>query len=140
VAYNGRNINRYQQILDANFTFFLSTGDVNNGLPAQWGQAEEIDYNRKMFDKSYTGPNACKSIVMDVRIEDGIQWQSIVQESGETWYTCTVNYDFRIDVVPDKTFINNPGAKAQYTVRNAGTDAKPHWQLVEMRDLGDPSS
>ena len=47
-------------------------------------------------------------------------------------------YDFQIDVEPDMTYINNPGAKAQFTIRNAGTEEAPLWKLVEFRDLGDP--
>ena len=59
--------------------------------------------------------------------------------SDETWYTATLYMDFKVDVEGDLTYISNPGTKAQFTVRNAGTDLAPHWQLVEMRDLGAPS-
>jgi len=29
------------------------------------------------------------------------------------------------------------GAKGEFTVRNAGTDAEPRWRLVEFRDLAE---
>jgi hypothetical protein len=47
-----------------------------------------------------------------------------------------VFYEFKFDMEPDDTYIAVPGARAQFTVRNTGTEDAPLWKLVEMRDLG----
>jgi hypothetical protein len=47
-----------------------------------------------------------------------------------------VFYDFSIEVEPDTKYIPFAGAKAQFTVRNAGTEANKNFKLVEFRDLG----
>lgn len=139
VAYNKRNINYYQGVLDPNFTFFLSTGDVNNGLPVSWNRPDEIDVNTKLFDQNNT-TLPCQSIYMDIRTEDGISWIEVIPESAptETWYQTTLYYDFKFEISPN-TYIPLTGAKAVFTVRDAGPygEYAHHWQLVEFRDLGD---
>jgi len=143
LAYTRRHINQYNRILDANFTFFLTPGDVGGGLPENWGRADELKYNTDLLnaqlDENSPFPR-CKSIQMDVQWEKGLQWVEITPGSApdETWYTATVFYDFKFEMEPDNTYINNPGAKGQFTVRDAGPfEGKPsHWQLVEFRDLG----
>ena len=136
LAYNKRNITKYDELLDDNFTFVLSPGDVDAGLPPQWGRAEELQYNRDLFDVNYAGQGRCKSILLDVVWEDSLVWQAETMPSapGETWYTATAYYRFKFEFEPDITFVNLSGAKAEFVVRNAGTDAAPHWQLVEMYD------
>lgn len=135
-AYNKRRITTYDKVLDANFTFYLAPGDVVGSMPDSWSRVDELDLNTKLFDKNYaTLP--CQSIYMDIKVEDGLTWVEIIPSSAptETWYQTTVFYNFRFDISPN-TFIPNTGSKATFTVRNAGTDEKPHWQLVEMSDLG----
>ncbi|MDH4038545.1 MAG: hypothetical protein OEX18_13785 [Candidatus Krumholzibacteria bacterium] len=140
-SYNDRNMTEYERILDDNFTFFLSDGDVNGGLPVQWGRRDELDANTNLFSRTVP-PGAtwplCTSIQMDVQFEAGLQWVEVIPDAApdETWYTTTCFYDFQIEVEPDTKYIPYPGAKAQFTVRNAGTDSNPRWQLVEWRDLG----
>jgi hypothetical protein len=144
LAYTKRNIQKYDQLLDENFTFFLSTGDVGNDLPAQWDRTVEITANTNLFVADPPGElPRCKDIEMDVQWEDSegqpiLAWIEITTPGGEKWYTTTVFYDFRFEVEPDMTYINNGGAKAQFTIRNAGTEDAPVWKLVEFRDLGDP--
>ena len=138
-AYNKRRIDWYAGVLDADFTFFLSTGDVNNGLPASWDRAEEIAIHTNLFDKNYT-TLPCQSIFMDVRTEDGISWVESDSPSnpGEKWYTTTLYYDFKFEISPN-TYIPLTGAKASFAVRDAGPSGSyaHHWQLVEMHDHGD---
>jgi hypothetical protein len=138
-SYNNRNITEYEKILDDNFTFFLAAGDVGGGLPVQWDRAEELDANTHLFSRT-PDPNwpLCTSIDMNLQIPDDPQWLEIIPSAApdEVWQTTTLFYDFQIEVAPDTKYIPVPGAKAQFTVRNAGTDAKPHWQLIEWRDLG----
>ena len=135
-AYNKRRIDWYNGVLDQNFTFYLAPGDVVGNMPDSWNRADEIDLNTRLFDRNYT-TLPCQSIYMDIRLEDGLSWVELTPESAptETWYQITLYYDFKFDISPN-TFIPNTGSKAVFTVRNAGTDEAPHWQLVEMRDLG----
>ena len=141
-AYNQRNITRFEEILDNGFTFFLSEADViSGGLPVQWDRSQEVDVTTHLFSRDEDPQGRwplCTSVQMDVLFENGVQWLDVVPPSApsETWSTTTVFYDFQIEVKPDTKFIPVPGAKAQFFVRNAGTDTNPKWQLVEWRDLG----
>lgn len=139
-AYNKRRIDWYAGVLDVNFTFYLSAADVNHGLPASWGRADEIDIHAKMFDINSSMP--VQSIYMDIRTEDGLSWveSDSPLNPAEKWYTTTLYYDFKFEISPN-TYIPVTGAKASFTVRDAGAYNKyaHHWQLVEMHDLGDGS-
>lgn len=140
-AYNDRDIASYEAALDDSFTFYFTPGDVGGGLPSQWGRQDDVDANRNLFDVNYVDPDglqgACTNIWMDlIYNETGVEWQVVPQDNGETWYTTTVFYNFQFDIGDDFHLISNPGAKAQFTVRNAGTDVDPDWQLVKLRDLG----
>jgi hypothetical protein len=139
LAYNKRRIDWYQKVLDQNFTFFIWTGDVNGGPSTIWNRADEVDINTKLFDQNNT-ELPCQSIFMDIRTEDGLSWIEVTPESAptETWYQTTLFYDFKFEISPN-TYIPLTGAKAVFTVRDAGTfgEYDHHWQLVEMSDLGD---
>lgn len=143
-AYNERNSGRYEQILDDGFKNFLSDGDVNNGLPEQWDLAQEKTVTRNLFSKTQVGDlPLVKSINMDLLYENGVTWTEVVPTSAptETWYSASVYYSFQIlvhyDQIDEDIVYYPPGSsKAQITVRNAGTDSKPDWKLVEFRDLG----
>ncbi len=146
LAYTKRNLDKYDQLLDNDFTFFLSSGDVGGGLPDSWDRNTEVQANTNLFstDQPPAPLKRCISIVMNVQWEDdqgkpNLAWIEFTPpNSSETWYTTTVKYDFKIDVEGDLTYINNPGSQAQFTVRDAGPvgDLPHHWQLVEFRDLG----
>ena len=144
LAINQRRLDRYNELLDENFTFFLASSDVGGGLPAQWDRTVEINANTNLFASDPPDPlPRCKDIDLDIHWEDAegkpvVTWIEITTPGGETRYTTTVFYDFQVDVEPDLTYINNPGSKAQFTVRNAGTEEVPLWKLVEMHDLGGP--
>lgn len=134
-AYNKRRIDWYNAVLDQNFIFYLAPRDVVGNMPDSWNRADEIDLNTRLFDRNYT-TLPCQSIFMDIRSEEGLSWTEVIPESAptETWYQTTLFYNFRFDISPN-TFIPNTGAKAVFTVRNAGTAEDPHWTLVEMSDL-----
>ena len=140
LAYNQRNITQYDRLLDTNFTFFLSPGDVNGGLPAQWGRAEELQYASDLLDRNYPGPSLrCTGVLVNILWEEGLTWSELTPTSApdETWYTTTVYYGFKFEFEPNYTYIDSPGAKVRFTVRNAGTAEAPHWQLVEWYDLSE---
>jgi hypothetical protein len=139
LAYNQRQVQWYNGLLDQNFTFFLSTHDVGGGAPASWGRETEISVHTNLFDKNFVGPAPpCQSIKMDLNL-DALQWTEVSPESApaETWYTTTVYYHFTFQIAPN-TFVSDNGTRATFTVRDAGPSGNyaHHWQLVEMRDLG----
>ncbi len=141
LAYNQRNIAQYEKLLDDNFTFFATPGDVKGGLPDHWERADEVLYNSRLFDKDYPGPYRCRKIDIDLAFETGVTWTATAAPPafpGETWYTTTVYYNFDIDVEPDKQYGAPANSRLEITVRNAGTADAPQWRLVEMHDLNPP--
>ena len=150
-AYNERNESKYEDVLDEGFVNFLSDGDANNGLPAQWDRQTEVTSINNLFSKTQVpDPNRpghllplVQMIEMDVQYEAGVTWVPVTPMSAptETWYTTTAYYFFQITVLPEGatenlTFYPDLNSKVQVTVRNNGTDSKPVWKIVEFRDLG----
>ena len=142
-AYQTRRPDVYDELLNADFTFFFSPGDVGSGIPESWGRTEELEATTRLFNSNQQSvPPAdpvCRSIRLDVVFEeDAINWVEFEPEAfpGESWYSTTVFYTFTFEMEPNTTYIAQNGAKAQFTVRNTGTEQNPHWELVEFRDLG----
>ena len=147
LAISRRNLQRYEELLDDNFTFYLANSDVLGGLPESWDREIEIHANANLFSTEQP-PAPMKHVLslhMDIQWEDdrgkpNVAWIELTPpNSSETWYTTTVFFNFQVDVEGDLTYISNPGTQAQFTVRNAGTEEGPVWKLVEMRDLGSSS-
>ena len=141
-AYNDRNIRKYDELLDDNFTFFLYHGDVWGDIPPSWDRATEVLYTSRLFDPNYAGDFQCKSITMDLLFDpNNVIWTDVTpdqnQYPGETWKAAVIYYSFRCDMVPDTQLESVAGARGRFTIRNAGTAQAPKWRLVEMDDLGD---
>ena len=143
LSYNERVVGQVDTLLDDNFTFFFSPGDVGGNIPADWGRAEELGATSLLFDPGLNDPSypTCRSIRMDLHFESGVTWDDTIPPAfpTETWYTTTVYYEFTFEMNPDMTYIAVPGSQAQLTVRNAGTDDAAHWRLVEWRDVASNS-
>jgi hypothetical protein len=139
LAYSRQKITPYRELLDPNFTFFFSPGDVGGNIPEQWGYPDETRVADLLFNTSLDDPlyPTCRSIRMDLKFESGVQWVDVIPEDypTETWYTTTVYYEFTFEMNPDMTYIAVPGSLAEFTVRNTGTDAAPLYKLIEWRDL-----
>jgi len=139
-AYKVRDRNTYDELLDEQFTFFFSQGDVDEGLPVQWGRPDELGATNDLFISNSqpvpVGPE-CRSIRLDLLLTN-IQWVEIIPDGypDETWFSTTIFYTFTFEMAPDQTYVAETGAKAVFTVRNVGTEAAPLWKLVEFRDLG----
>jgi hypothetical protein len=141
-ACNDRHVTLYSKVLDADFTFYFAPGDVGGRVPPDWGRAEEMDAVGRMFkDSGSPGYPRVTSLSMDIDFETTIQWVEVIPASGaqESWFSATCFYDMVMAVSTGDDYITVPGTKAQFTVRNAGTEAEPKWRLVEMRDLGAPT-
>jgi hypothetical protein len=139
LAYSKHNVTAYNQLLDDDFTFFLSPGDVGGNIPEQWDRTEELRVATLLFDFTLEQPPypTCFSIRMDLKFESGVQWVDVYPEAfpTETWQMTTIYYEFDIKMKPDLTYIAVPGSQARLTVRNTGTEADPVWKLVEWQDL-----
>lgn len=139
-AYNKRRIDWLDSALDPGFTFYMSPGDVFSGYPELWDRSTAIGMNTRLFDKNYA-PLPCESIYMDFRTEEGVTWSEFNPPSApsETWYKASVYYDYKFKIASNYTYIPLTGARAEFTIRDAGPRGKyaHHWQLVEMNDLGD---
>lgn len=142
LSYNKRNLTRFDEVLDSDFTFYFWPGDVGGSIPEQWGRAEEIAVTTLLFDPTLSDPRypTCRSIRMNLDFENGLEWVEVVPEDfpDQTWYKATVPYDFTFEMKPDIIFIAR-GPSAEFTVRNVGTVDEPRWDLVEWRDLGSNS-
>jgi hypothetical protein len=139
-AYDNRLTNVYDELLDLDFTFFFSEGDVASGeVPVQWPRTDELGATNDLFisNNQQVGGPECRSIRMDLTL-DNLQWVEIIPEDypDETWYMTPINYEFTFEMAPDDTYNSEPGAKGQFTVRNIGTVEAPLWKLIEWRDLG----
>lgn len=139
VAYNARRIDWYEDVLDADFRFYPSRPDALSGMPHSWDRAADVVIHTKLFDKNYP-LLPCQTCVVDILTQEGHAWTEFVPPSAptETWYRTSLYYDFRFDI-GGATHIPMTGARAEFTVRNAGTSEAPHWQLVEMHDLANAS-
>lgn len=142
-AYQTRRPDVYDELLNADFTFYFSPGDVGGGSPETFDRTEELDATTRLFNSNQqSDPPAdpvCSSIRLDLVFdEDTLYWIEVEPEAfpGELWYTTTVFYMFTFEMEPNTTYIAQNGAKAQFTIRNTGTEENPHWELVEFRDLG----
>lgn len=141
-SYKTRRTDIYDELLDDNFTFYFSPGDVGEGTPETFNRSEENDATGRLFTSNeQTTPEdpVCRSMRLDLVFEkDNLNWVEVIPENfpDEKWYTTTVFYTFTFEIEPNTTYIAQNGAKAQFTVRNTGTEQAPHWELVEFRDLG----
>jgi hypothetical protein len=142
-AYTRRSTDTYKALLNEDFTFFFAPGDVGGEIPAQWDRNLEEGATERLFgSNSQTEPPRdpiCRSIRLDLQYDpDTMQWIEQIPEDfpSETWWMTTVFYTFTFEMDPSDTYIAQPGARAQFTVRNTGTDQAPRWELVEFRDLG----
>jgi hypothetical protein len=142
-AYARRRVDVYDELLNSDFTFFFAAGDVGGEIPAQWDRVDELSATARLFNSNTQSepPSdpVCRSIRMALQFDkDTMQWVEVAPEDypTEMWYMTTVFYTFTFEMEPDNTYIAHPGAKAEFTVRNTGTDQDPHWELVGFRDLG----
>jgi hypothetical protein len=140
-AYNDRNINRYDELLDDDFVFYFSDEDVLNGFPHYWSRAAEINANKNMFDPNYSNPNQQPVQDLDLILTypgGDDQWTPFdapdqVKYPGETWYTKTVTYNLTLTLPGDFQYISH-NKQADFTLRAATKDSKQYWKIVVWRD------
>jgi len=142
-AYNDRNIKRYDELLDADFIFYFSAADIQNGVvdADYWSRAAEINANKNMFDPNYSNPT--QEPVQDIDLSliypaGDDQWTQVTPEDqvkypGETWYQKIVTYNLTVQLSGDFQY-QGLNKQAQFTVRAATVDSKQVWRIVVWRD------
>lgn len=142
-AYNERNLERYDELLDADFVFFFSNTDVTNGnvLVDQWARAREIGANRNLFDPTFSKPGLEPASDIDCTLtyaagED--KWVQVtpadqIKYPDETWYEKIVTYSLTVKS-GDRDFVGN-NIQASFTVRWAKDQTgKEYWRIIIWRD------
>ena len=143
LAYNDRNINRYDELLDDDFVFYFSEYDFQNGVVTveYWRRAAEINANKNLFDPNYTNPLQDPVQDMDLSLAypaGDDQWTPVpapdqVRFPGETWYRKTVTYSLTVKMPGDFQYICDD-KQADFVVRVATEDSEEYWQIVLWSD------
>jgi hypothetical protein len=139
-SYLWRNADEYTRILDADhYRFFFSDGDISNGLPpGGWDKTQDELATTNLLNRNSSSPN--RIIAIDLHIEqENLVWVDVAADPPltETWSTVTTNYSFTFKTANDISYFTSGSPRAQFTVRNIGTDVAPQWRLVRWQDLAD---
>lgn len=143
-AYDDRNIDRYDELLDEDFVFFFSNTDVQNGTVEylQWARAAEVNATRNLFDPSFTKPDLqpASSIRLTLTYAEGEdKWVEVtppdpVAYPDEVWYEKIVRYSLTVKSgVID--FVGND-IQASFTVRLATdqSSGREYYRIILWRD------
>jgi hypothetical protein len=148
-AYNERNHARYTELLDPEFIFFFSAGDVGGDppIPEYWDYNSEVNSAGNMFDPNWVDPDPdnpeppISKIVVTVSFA-GVTWASYVDPaySTEVWKRATMRYDYHI-FAGDNEYIVGTDPQAELTCRPVKVDDgaggfRDEWRLIRWRDLG----
>lgn len=142
-CYEERNPERYDELLDADFTFFFSNVDFVAGYVPyrQWGRTAELGAVRNLFDPHLVKPGVqpASAILLTMVYASGDdKWIEVTPSDpdkypDETWYKKTVAYLLTVKS-GDRELIGN-NIQATFTVRWA-TDAQNNkwWRIVLWQD------
>ena len=140
-AWNERNIDKYDQLLDEGFVFFFSVADVKNGdvSVSHWGRSTEIAVVGNMWDPNFSKPGQVpvSSINLALTYAEGEDvWEEVVpdqdQYPGETWYSKVFRYTLTVEA-GYFTYIGN-NIQATVIVRWADVDGEEFWRIVMWSD------
>ncbi len=141
-AYNERNIDQYNKLLDEDFVFHFSNLDVKNGVVdvTQWDRAAEYNANKNMFDPGFTKPGVdpVSSISLELTYVPGDDNWSVmdppdpVKYPDEKWYEKIANYTLTVKAGASE--YQGINIQASYVVRRATVDGKSFWRIVAWRD------
>jgi hypothetical protein len=141
-SYSERNIDQYDQLLDAGFVFHFSNADIKNGdvSVSQWGRAADLATAGNMFDPNFSKPGqaAVSSIDLTLTYAPGEDsWNKItppdqVNYPDEFWYEKTLRYTLTVEA-GDFTYISN-NIQVSFVVRWANVDGEEFWRIIIWRD------
>jgi hypothetical protein len=134
LAYNERDFDEFDKLLDDHFAFVFSRSDYLGGqTPQHWGDASEIDANRKILDKNLSGDKRVTSISLDIQYTED-NWTEEPPNTShpdESWYRQTVGYDL-VTKTADGWEHRGLGLEADLKIRR--DDASGQWRIVEWSD------
>ncbi|MEE9271236.1 MAG: hypothetical protein V3V49_13365 [Candidatus Krumholzibacteria bacterium] len=153
-AYNERNLNQYDKLLDVNFgfTFFFSPEDVTSGnvQSANWDRASELLATGHMFDPTFdpaphtnpdgsiTDPGPISRISLTMEFPPGdVAWNQQIDDNvhpGEVWYEKTVDYKLVVRAGGDFTFQNATTLQASFVIHFTELEGDSIYRLVSWRD------
>ncbi|UCH85226.1 MAG: hypothetical protein JSW50_05930 [Candidatus Latescibacterota bacterium] len=141
-AYVERNIDRYDELLDAGFVFHFSQADFKDGKVSveQWDRASEVGSATNIFNRSFSKPGVdpVSEIDLTLRYTEGDDsWTQVTPEDqqaypNETWYEKTVRYNLIVTSGPiDYTGLD---IEASFIVRKADVEGQEMWRIISWRD------
>ena len=143
-AYTERNINRYDELLDAGFLFHFSQKDIDAGIidPSEspWDRQAEYNANKNMFNPNFSKPDVDPVSKIDLTLtypagdDKWTQSEDEVTHPGEMWYEKTVMY--RLTVQAGERQLVGNDIQASFVVRKATVEGytNPIWRIVAWRD------
>jgi ketosteroid isomerase-like protein len=142
-AWNDRNLERYDELLDDDFVFLFSNTDYEQGIVPyqQWGRAADIGAARNVFDPNFSKPGMYPVSAVDLSLfyaPGDDEWIEVppadpVEYPDETWYEKTVTYSLAVKAWQKKFIGYN--IRATFTVRRAtGAGDREYWRIVLWRD------
>ena len=143
LAYNTRNINEYDRLLDADFTFFFSPNDVNEGNVqfSQWDRAAELGATVNMFDPAFSPPtrDPISSIDLTITFPAGDNAWTVIPGTvdnghlGEDWFEKTMQYLLTVKA-GETTFTSGTPLDASLVVHQVEIEGKQIFRVIQWRD------
>jgi len=137
LAYNERDTKEVEKLLGENFTFVFSREDHTSGYtPQHWGEAGEIDANRKILDPNLSGDKRVTSIDLsfDYPEDNWTEETSNLDHPGESWYTQTIGYSFTVKTASDWEY-RASAMQALFKIR--WDEPSGRWRVAEWSDISD---
>jgi hypothetical protein len=135
LAYNERNTAEFEKLLDGDFVFVFSQADYSGGEVGHrlWGEASEVDANRKLLDPNLEGDKRVLSIDLSLDYAEDAWVAEAPNEDhpGQTWYTKAVEYNL-VTKTADDWEHRALGQTARIAIRQ--DDSTGQWRIVEWRD------
>jgi hypothetical protein len=136
LAYNERNIQQFERLLDDEFIFLFSEVDYNEGrVPISWERPGEIDATTNLFNENLDSPLRATNINLRLDFTEG-EWTEIPQ-NDESWFRKDVEYDIIVQTASGVDYKGNR-QWAQIFVREAIPDGETGmiWRINRWRDIG----
>ena len=139
-AWEERNLQCCDDLLDDAFVFHFSVADVKNGSVSvpQWDRAAEMAAVGNMFDPDFIKPGQApvSEIFLRLWYEEGEdKWEEVVPDQeqfpGETWYSKVFRYSLTVQT-GDFTYIGN-NLQASVIVRQT-EGSGGFWRIVSWSD------
>jgi hypothetical protein len=134
LAYNERDIDQFEKLLDDDFAFVFARGlNMRGATVSHWGDYCEIDASRNILDKNLGGDTRVTSIDLDIDYAED-NWTEEPPNTShphESWYTQTVGYDLVAKTAGDREY-RALGLEAELKIRY--DDASGQWRIVQWSD------